>query len=96
MKIDAMTLGAVGFAAFAAYQTLKPATRASAAKSAADVAFGQAQAQRREVGAAVYQNSDALGFLNGTGPWAVQGTNNANSSFENSSAFFDGTGPWRL
>lgn len=96
MKIDAMSLGAVGFAAFAAWYALKPTTPDSAAKTAADVAFGQAQAQRREVGAAVYQNSDALGFFNGTGPWAGQGANNANSSFENSPAFFDGTGAWRL
>ena len=61
MKIDAMTLGAVGFAAFAAWYTLKPKAQTSAA-TAADIAFGQAKAQRQEVGASTWQNS--IGWMN--------------------------------
>lgn len=57
MKLDAMTLGAVGFAAFAAYMTLKPKTPVSAAQNASDIAFGQARAQRDQVGAATWQNT---------------------------------------
>ena len=61
MKIDAMTLGAVGFAAFAAWYTLKPKPQTSA-QTAADIAFGQAKAQRQEVGASLWQN--ATGWMN--------------------------------
>jgi hypothetical protein len=62
MKIDAMTLGAVGFAAFAAWYTLKPKTPTSSAATAADIAFGQAKAQRQEVGGSLWQN--ATGWMN--------------------------------
>ena len=85
MKIDAMTLGAVGFAAFAAWYTLKPKPQTSA-QTAADIAFGQAKAQRQEVGAALYQNSAA--FFDGSGAWAAPDPN--------SPTFFDGTGAWRI
>lgn len=57
MKLDAMTLGAVGFAAFAAWFTLKQQTPKTAAQTAADMAFGQARNQRNEVGAATWQNT---------------------------------------
>jgi hypothetical protein len=59
MKLDAMTLGAVGFAAFAAWQTLKkPKTGQATAATGADVAYAQAAAQRRDVGNNIYQNTD--------------------------------------
>ena len=61
MKIDAMTLGAVGFAAFAAFYVLKPKP-ATAAQTAADIAFGQAKAQRQDVGANAWQNG--IGWMN--------------------------------
>lgn len=61
MKIDAMTLGAVGFAAFAAFYVLKPKP-ATAAQTAADIAFGAAKAQRQDVGASLWQN--ATGWMN--------------------------------
>lgn len=61
IKLDAMTVGAVGFAAFAAWYALK-AKPAGAAQSASDVAFGRAAAQRREVGNSTWQN--AIGWLN--------------------------------
>lgn len=53
MKLDAMTVGAIGFAAFAAFTVLKkkPTTTTSAG-----AAFDMAAAQRREVGANLYQN----------------------------------------
>lgn len=54
MKIDAMTGLAVGFAAFAAWYVLKPKSLAPA--TGADVAFGQARSQRKDVGANVWQN----------------------------------------
>lgn len=62
MKIDAMTLGAVGFAAFAAWYTLKPKPPVPAAQTAADIAFGAAKAQRQDVGANIWQN--ATGWMN--------------------------------
>lgn len=62
MKIDAMTLGAIAFAGFAAYTALKPKTPAQQAKTAADIAFAQAKAQRVDVGGALWQNS--IGWLN--------------------------------
>ena len=61
MKIDAMTLGAVGFAAFAAWYTLKPKPQTNAA-TAADIAFGAAKSQRQDVGASLWQNS--IGWMN--------------------------------
>ena len=61
MKIDAMTLGAVGFAAFAAWYTLKPKAK-TPAQTAADIAFGAAKAQRQDVGASLWQN--ATGWMN--------------------------------
>lgn len=65
MKLDAMTLGTIAFAAFAAYTTLKlkPAA-AITPKTAADIAFGQAKAQRQEVGAATWQNLLNTGWIN--------------------------------
>ena len=56
MKIDAMTGLAVGFAAFAAWFVLKP--KAVQLATASDQIFGQARAQRQDVGANVYQNTD--------------------------------------
>ena len=64
MKIDAMTLGALGFAAFAAWYTLTPGAKPKlkAAATAADVAFGAARAQRKESGDSLHQNTNALNF----------------------------------
>ena len=61
MKIDAMTLGAVGFAAFAAWYTLKPKPKTNA-QTAADIAFGAAKAQRQDDGGSMWQN--AIGWMN--------------------------------
>jgi hypothetical protein len=62
MKIDAMTLGAVGFAAFAAWYTLKPKPQVTAAQTASDYVFGAAKAQREDVGANIWQNEYPLNF----------------------------------
>ena len=56
MKLDAMTIGAVGFAAFAAFTVLKKKPSTSTATSTSG-AFEMATAQRREVGSALYQNN---------------------------------------
>lgn len=64
-KIDAMSVAAVAFAAFAAWAYLKP--KATSTQSGTDAAYDAAVTQRREVGAAVYQNlaglpTDGLGM----------------------------------
>lgn len=57
MKLDAMTIGAVGFAAFAAWYVLKkPATSGIGVNPA----ITSATAQRRAVGDAIGQNTDYL------------------------------------
>jgi hypothetical protein len=59
MKIDAMTAGAVGFAAFAAWYVLKK-PKASTGQSGTDTAYASATSQRRQVGSALTQNYDYL------------------------------------
>lgn len=57
MKIDSMTLGAVGFAAFAAWFVLKPKTAGAAPVNGL---FGAAKSQRQQVGDALGLNTDYL------------------------------------
>lgn len=71
MKLDAMTIGAVGFAAFAAWYVLKKpaATSATAnsygASSGGQLAMDFAAAQRQVVGDATLQNNRTLYSLFG-------------------------------
>ena len=70
MKLDAMTVGAVGFAAFAAWYVLKkPSTAAKAnsygASSGGQLAMDFAAAQRQVVGDATLQNNRTLYSLFG-------------------------------
>lgn len=75
MKIDAMTMGAVGFAAWAAWTYLKKPTAGATAQKQADIVFGSASAQRYEIGNNLWQNLDYMGGGQGlkptTGFWAV-------------------------
>lgn len=69
MKIDALTVGAVAFAGFAAYQFLKrPATIAGAPNDASQV-YGMLTGQRQQVGGAVKQNTDYLAGWNTFALW---------------------------
>lgn len=69
MKIDAMTAGAVGFAAFAAWYVLKkPAAKSS--NTGGQLAINTATDQRRQVGDALSQNTDYLYSLFGLGTTA--------------------------
>lgn len=64
MKLDLMTAGAVGFAAFTAWYVLKkPATASTGA--GANPAIASAVDQRQQVGAGVAQNTNALYSLFG-------------------------------
>lgn len=63
MKLDALTIGAGAFAAFAAYAYLKT-TKPATGQSAAAVVFGTAKDQRKQVGAATSQNYDLFGYKN--------------------------------
>lgn len=68
MKVDALTLGAVAFAGFAAYQFLKkPAT--SASMSEAGQVYGMLGTQRQMVGGALPQNTDYLSTWNTFSLW---------------------------
>lgn len=68
MKIDAMTAGAVGFAAFAAWYVLKkPAAKSST--TGGQVAINTATDQRRQVGDALSQNTKGLYDLFGYESW---------------------------
>lgn len=60
MKTDALTLGAVGFAAFAAWYVLRPKTTQAGPLSGTDAAYAMATSQRQQVGANTYQNTDYL------------------------------------
>lgn len=61
MKIDAMTGGAIAFAAFAAWYVLKPAKRTTGS-AAADTVYNLMSTQRHEVGGALGSNLD---YMNG-------------------------------
>jgi hypothetical protein len=80
MKMDAMTMGAVGFAAFAAWYVLKKPK--ATASTGSDAAFAAATAQRRTVGENLYQNNlyfaenlpamgGGQGLIPSTGFWAT-------------------------
>lgn len=62
MKTDALTIGAVGFAAFAAWAYFKSKPAAAAAQN---VAVTTAANQRQQVGAAIQQNTDSIYSLFG-------------------------------
>lgn len=62
MKTDALTIGAVGFAAFAAWAYFKSKPAATAAQN---VAVTTAANQRQQVGAAIQQNTDSIYSLFG-------------------------------
>lgn len=62
MKTDALTIGAVGFAAFAAWAYFK---RTKPALTGQNVAVQSAVDQRRAVGDAIGQNTDYLYSLFG-------------------------------
>ncbi len=65
MKLDAITIGAGAFAAFAAYAYMKTSKASTTpAKTGAAVAFDSATSQRQQVGAATAQNLDYLGYTN--------------------------------
>lgn len=76
MKIDAMSAGALAFAAFAAYVYLKPNPKAPAT-AASGAALGMLSDQRQQVGAALWQNADYLkgaGFSTaGISEWTLPG-----------------------
>ena len=91
MKIDAMSAAAVGFAAFAAYYALRRPSGAANSPTAAQQVWGMAAAQRRDVGANLYQNTAEPSFFNGTGVFRAP-----TSVSDNAPSFFDGTGAWRL
>ena len=56
MKIDAMTGGAIAFAAFALYYVMKPKVAAVPANGS-DIAYAMNTANRRDVGNNIWQNS---------------------------------------
>jgi len=62
MKIDALTGGAIAFAAFAAWYVLrKPASTAGTSSADLNTLFGMNKSQRDEVGGALKQNTTAIG-----------------------------------
>lgn len=63
MKMDNVTVGAVIFAAFAAWAYLKPgAAKAATGKTPAQVFNDTLKSQREQVGAATYTNFDPFGY----------------------------------
>lgn len=73
MKLDAMTIGALGFAGFAAYVYLSRNKGATVAGDAGQV-YNMLGTQRADVGAATKQNTQKLASLTSWNTWA----NNAN------------------
>lgn len=68
MKVDALTLGAVAFAGFAAYQFLKKPAQAGTTGDAGAV-YGMLSGQRQLVGGALTQNTDYLATWNQYSLW---------------------------
>ena len=65
MKMDKITIGAIGFAAFAAWAYLKPGTaKAATGRTPAKVFNDTLKSQREQVGAATYTNFDPFGYKN--------------------------------
>lgn len=91
MKIDAITSIALAFAAFAAYQFMRPSQPNTRSGTGADVAFSMAKNQREQVGAATYQNNDSIPFFDGTGVFPLPANVNSDSS-----SFFNGGGAYRI
>lgn len=78
IKIDAMTVGAVGFAAFAAWYVMRgggSTTAVNKGTAASDTVFSKAKEQRNIIGDNTYQNLAYLGGGQGLAPssgfWAV-------------------------
>ena len=63
MKIDAMTGGAIAFAAFAAWYVMRKTTgtKTGTGNTNTDTLFGMNKSQRDEVGASLSQNTAAIG-----------------------------------
>jgi hypothetical protein len=74
MKIDAMSAGALAFAAFAAWAYLKPKTPTATGNTSA---MDLLKNQREQVGASLWQNADYLkgaGFsTEGISEWTLPG-----------------------
>lgn len=71
MKIDALTGGAIAFAAFAAWYVLKPAKRTTGSP-AADQVYNLMSTQRHEVGGALGSNLQYMGGGLGLLPSSVK------------------------